>query len=98
MLTFIDKLLLMLASRRSASIAIYFGMVQYASLWVFPASQSTLLTIGLFFYALRVPYFVKIGERAFVAQSIFFFCVEFLALFLSVQAQGLSFRECYAIF
>lgn len=98
MFTFIDRALLLLASKRSASIAIYFGMIQYACLWIFPDSQSMLLTVGLFFYTLRVPYFVKVGERAFVAQSVFFFCVEFVALFLSVEAQGLPFRECYALF
>lgn len=98
MIALLDRLLLLLASKRSASIAIYFGMIQYVCLWIFPASQPLLLTVGLFFYTLRVPYFVKIGERAFVAQSVFFFCVEFVALFLAVEAKGYSVRECYALF
>lgn len=98
MVALVDRILLWLASKRSASFAIYFGMIHYACLWIFPQYQMQLLAFGLFVYAFRVPYFVRIGERAFVAQSVFFFCVEFVALFLSVESQGLALRECYALF
>lgn len=93
-----DQLLSMLASKRSASLAIYAGMIHYLSLWVFPDHQELLLTAGLFLYIFRIPYYIKIGERAYVAQSVFFFSVEFVGLFLAVQAKGIKFPECYALF
>lgn len=97
MMTTVDRFVRFLSSKRAASIAIYFGMVQYAALWILPEFQAQLLAIGLVFYGLRVPYFLKIGERAFVAQSVFFFCVEFVALLLAAETKGLPWMECYAI-
>lgn len=93
-----DQVLAWITSKRSASLAIYAGMIHYLSLWVFPQYQAWLLTAGLFLYVFRVPYFIKIKERAFVAQSVFFFSVEFVGLFLAVQAKGIRLLECYALF
>ena len=93
-----DRLLLFLANRRTASLAIYAGMVQYLALWAFPNYQERLLIGGLFLYVFRIPYFIKIREHAFVAQSVFFFSVEFVALFLALQARGINLPECYALF
>jgi hypothetical protein len=65
-------LLQFITGKRAATIAIYFGMAQYAALWVFPGYQSQILFAGLFFYALRIPYFIRIKEAAVVRQSAFF--------------------------
>lgn len=93
-----DQWLVWITSKRSASLAIYAGMLHYLSLWVFPEKQEFLLAAGLFLYIFRVPYFIKIKEHAFVAQSVFFFSVEFVGLFLAFQAKGIKLPECYALF
>ena len=93
-----DLLISMLAKKRTASLAIYAGMIHYLSLWIFPGQQELLLALGLTLYIFRIPYFIKIRENAFVAQSIFFFSVEFVGLFLAAQAHGIKIPECYAIF
>lgn len=73
-------------------------MAQYAALWVFPGYQSQILFAGLFFYALRIPYFIRIKEAAVVRQSAFFFTVELIAVFLRFDSVAGALRECYAIF
>lgn len=93
-----QRIVLSLSHQRFAAVAIYLGMLQYAALWIFEAYQSQLLAFGLILYLFRMPYFIKIGERAFVAQSAFFFCVESIALFHSIDTSGLPWFECYAIF
>jgi len=91
-------LLQFITGKRTATIAIYFGMFQYASLWIFPSYQSQILLAGLFFYALRIPYFIRINEKAIVQQSAFFFSVELIAVFLRLDHVAGALRECYAIF
>lgn len=93
-----DFLLSILASKRSASLAIYGGMIHYLSLWIFPGHQELLLGLGLLLYVFRIPYFIRIRENAFVTQSVFFFGIEFVGLFLAVQAKGIKIPECYALF
>lgn len=93
-----DRLLFWISSKQSASLAIYAGMLQYLALWIFPEKQDYLLAAGLFLYVFRVPYFIKIKQHAFVAQSLFFFSVEVVGLFLTFQAKGIKIPECYVLF
>jgi hypothetical protein len=88
----------LLATQRIASIGIYAGMLQYVLLWVFPAYQAKILLIGLVFWGVRIPYFVRIKERAIVSESVFMFCADLLGVFLNLEGADQAAKECLAIF
>jgi len=88
----------LLATQGVASLGIYAGMLQYVLLWIFPAYQAKILLYGLVFWGLRIPYFVRIKERAVVSESIFMFSADLLGVFLNLEGADQAVKECLAIF
>lgn len=87
-----------LASRKIASFAIYASMIQYVSLWIFSDHQSSILLFGMIFWGLRIPYFIKTGERAIVNESIFLACADTLGIITQSHATQKVIKECIATF
>ena len=93
-----SKIFKRLASQKIANFAIYAGMVQYVSIWVFSDYQSSILLFGMIFWAMRIPYFIKTGERALVNESLFLVCADTLGIVTQSGAGQEVLNECIAIF
>ena len=87
-----------LASQNIANFAIYASMVQYVMIWIFTDHQSSILLFGMIFWALRIPYFVKTGERAIVNESLFLVCADTLGIVTQSGSGQEVLKECIAIF
>lgn len=87
-----------LASQKTANFAIYASMVQYVMIWIFADHQSSILLFGMIFWALRIPYFVKTGERAIVNESLFLVCADTLGIVTQSGTGQEVLKECIAIF
>ena len=87
-----------LASQKIANFAIYASMVQYVMIWIFADHQSSILLFGMIFWALRIPYFVKTGERAIVNESLFLVCADTLGIVTQSGTGQEVLKECIAIF
>ena len=86
------------AFQKVANFAIYAQMVQYVLIWIFADHQSSILLFGMVFWALRIPYFVKTGERAIVNESLFLICADTLGVVTQSRAGQEALAECIAIF
>ena len=87
-----------LASQNIANFAIYASMVQYVMIWIFTDHQSSILLFGMIFWALRIPCFVKTGERAIVNESLFLVCADTLGIVTQSGSGQEVLKECIAIF
>ena len=87
-----------LAFQKVANFAIYAQMVQYVLIWIFADHQSSILLFGMVFWAMRIPYFVKTGEKAIVNESLFLICADTLGVVTQSRAGQEALAECIAIF
>lgn len=87
-----------LSNQKVANFGIYASMIQYVFLWIYPDLQAKILLLGMIFWALRIPYFVKIRETAIVSESVFLICADLLGVFLNLESSEKAARECLAIF
>jgi len=95
---FYSDLFKRLASQKIANFAIYASMIQYVMIWIFADHQSSILLFGMIFWALRIPYFVKTGERAIVNESLFLVCADTLGIVTQSGTGQEVLKECIAIF